>query len=250
MAVAGNTNQYPPLRLVALALVVAVALGMITVELKKDDIAIDLTQEVNKALVFSGLPLVSVRFEGRDGTVSGVLTDEAQPPQIIEVVSGVNGVRQVDNQLETNADSSVAVEESTLLSELDDPEFENGLYVPSRTHPLEKYSLSKVEFAYSQLTPTEESLPVLDKLAQILKQNAQIQLEVSVHTDNQSTVIGQIASSQSKAENIRQYLIEKGVKPVQLLAKGYGASRPVATNDTPEGQAQNRRVEIKVLKDR
>lgn len=248
MAVAENNIQYPPVQLVILALIIAVALGMITVELKKDDIAIDLTQEVNKALVFSGLPLVSVSFEGRDGTVSGVLTDEAQPPQIIEVVSGVNGVRHVDNQLEINADSPVA-DENSVLAEVDDVEFENGLYVPSRTHPLEKYSLSKVEFGYAQLTLTEESFPVLDKLAQILKQNAQIQLEVSVHTDNQGTAIGQIASSQSKAENIRRYLVEKGVKPARLLAKGYGASRPIAMNDTAEGQAKNRRVEIRVLKD-
>lgn len=248
MAVAENNIQYPPVQLVILALIIAVALGMITVELKKDDIAIDLTQEVNKALVFSGLPLVSVSFEGRDGTVSGVLTDEAQPPQIIEVVSGVNGVRHVDNQLEINADSPVA-DENSVLAEVDDVEFENGLYVPSRTHPLEKYSLSEVEFGYAQLTLTEESFPVLDKLAQILKQNAQIQLEVSVHTDNQGTAIGQIASSQSKAENIRRYLVEKGVKPARLLAKGYGASRPIAMNDTVEGQAKNRRVEIRVLKD-
>lgn len=248
MAVAENNIQYPPVQLVILALIIAVALGMITVELKKDDIAIDLTQEVNKALVFSGLPLVSVSFEGRDGTVSGVLTDEAQPPQIIEVVSGVNGVRHVDNQLEINADSPVA-DENSVLAEVDDVEFENGLYIPSRTHPLEKYSLSKVEFGYAQLTLTEESFPVLDKLAQILKQNAQIQLEVSVHTDNQGTAIGQIASSQSKAENIRRYLVEKGVKPARLLAKGYGASRPIAMNDTAEGQAKNRRVEIRVLKD-
>ncbi len=248
MAVAGNNIQYPPIQLVVLALIIAAVLGMITVELKKDDIAIDLTQEVNKALVFSGLPLVSVSFEGRDGTISGILTDEAQPPQILEVVSRVDGVRHVNNQLEINTNSSVVAEES-VLSEADDVEFEDGLYIPARTHPLEKYNLSKVEFGYSQLTLSEEGLPVLDRLAQILKQNAQIQLEVSVHTDNKGTAIGQIASSQSKAENVRQYLIEKGVKPAQLLAKGYGASRPIAKNDTAEGQAKNRRVEIRVLKD-
>lgn len=248
MAVAGNNIQYPPFRLIFLALVIAVVLGMITVELKKDDIAIDLKQEVNKALVFSGLPLVSVSFEGRDGTVSGILTDEAQPSQIIEVVSGVNGVRHVDNKLEINTGISAAIEED-VLAEIDDPEFENGLYIPSRTHPLEKYNLSQVEFGYSQLTLAEEGLPALDRLAQILKQYAQIQLEISVHTDNQGTAIGQIASSQSRAENIRHYLIEKGVQPEQLLAKGYGASRPIAMNDTTEGQAKNRRVEIRVLKD-
>ncbi len=251
MALAGSNIQYPPFRLVFLALIIAVVLGMITVELKKDDIAIDLTQEVNKALVFSGLPLVNVSFEGRDGTISGILTDETQPAKIIEVVSGVNGVRHVNNQLETKPGSSSSVANSeNVLAEADDPEFENGLYIPSRVHPLEKYNLSEVKFGYSQLTLSEKSFPVLDRLAKILKRHEQIQLEISVHTDNQGTAIGQIASSQSRAENIRYYLIEKGVQAERLVAKGYGASRPVAMNDTVEGRAKNRRVEIRVLKDR
>nr|CAA6829590.1 MAG: Unknown protein [uncultured Thiotrichaceae bacterium] len=249
MGVAKGNIQYPPLQLIALTIIMGGVLGMITVQLKKEAIAIDLTEEVNKALVFSGLPLVNVSFEGRDGIVSGVLTKEAQPSQIIEAVSAVDGVRYVDNQLVINEVKPVVFEED-ILEGVEDVDFENGLYVPRREHPLEKYSLDKVKFAYSQLTLSEEALPVLDRLAKILAQNSQIHLEISVHTDNQSTALGQIASSQSRADNIRYYLIEKGVTPAQLLAKGYGASRPIAANDTPEGQEKNRRVEIRVLKDR
>lgn len=95
----------------------------------------------------------------------------------------------------------------------------------------------------------KKAFPVLDRLAQILKQNAQIQLELSVHTDNQGTVLGQIAASQSRADIIKYYLVEQGVGPDQVVAKGYGASRPVAANTTPEGREKNRRVEIRVLKD-
>lgn len=249
MAVAGKNNHYPPFRLVIFALILAMILGMITVQLRKDDIAVNLTQEVNKALVFTGLPLVSVSFDGRDGFVSGILTDESQSEQVVDTISQVNGVRKVNNQLQITATEVVAVEES-IIADMDDVEFENGLYVATQNHPLEKYKLDKVKFAYGQLMPLEEGLPVLDRLAKILQQNSQIQLEVSVHTDNQGTAIGQIASTQSRAENIRHYLIEKGVKPEQLLAKGYGAGRPVATNDTAAGQEENRRVEIRVLKDR
>lgn len=249
MSVAKGNVQYPPLQLIILTMIVAGVLGMVTVQWKKNTIATDLTHKVNKALVFSDLPLVSVSFEGRDGIVSGVLTDEEQSSQVIEAVSAVNGVRQVDNQLETNTIKPVTLEES-LLEVAADADFEDGLYIPPRDHPLEKLGLGKVKFAYSQLTLSEEAFPALDMLAKVLGQNTQIYLEVSVHTDNQSTALGQIASSQSRAENIRHYLIEKGVAPAQVLAKGYGASRPVAKNDTAEGREKNRRVEIRVLKDR
>ena len=129
------------------------------------------------------------------------------------------------------------------------PEFENGLYVPSRYHPLEKYSLDAVQFVYAKSTLLESAFPVLDKLAMLLKQNTQIHIELSVHTDNQGTVLGQITSSELRADTLRQYLLEQDVNPEQLLTNGYGATRPVAANDTAEGRQKNRRVELTVLKD-
>lgn len=249
MALAGKNRPYPPFRLILLALVMAVALAAVTVQVKKEDIALNLTHNVNKALVFAGLPLVSVSFDGRDGTVSGVLGSESLSGQVIEVAGQVNGVRQVDNQLEisTAVDGGIVPED---IPGMDDAEFENGFYVPPRDHPLEKYNLSSVQFVYAQLKLTDESLPVLEQLGKILQQNPQIQVEISVHTDSGGTALGQLAASQSRADIVRYYLIEQGVKPDQVVAKGYGSSRPLAANDTPEGQEKNRRVEIRVLKDR
>lgn len=132
MAVARKNTQYPPFRLVVLALVIAVVLSALTVQLKKDEIALSLTQEVNKALVFAGLPLVSVSFEGRDGTISGVLGSEPLPEQVVDVASQVNGVRRIDNQLQVNTavDGAGDTDSSTGT---DDADFENGLYVPPDT---------------------------------------------------------------------------------------------------------------------
>jgi chemotaxis protein MotB len=50
--------------------------------------------------------------------------------------------------------------------------------------------------------------------------------------------------SQKRAENVMQFLISQGVRPSLVSAKGFGEADPVASNDTPEGQAQNRRVEL------
>ncbi|PIE01367.1 MAG: hypothetical protein CSA79_00635 [Thiothrix nivea] len=248
MAVTGKNSQYPPFRLILLALILAGLLAALTIKLKKDDIALNLTQEVNKALVFAGLPLVDVSFEGRDGIISGVLGSESLPQQIVVAASRVNGVRIIDNRLQVNpvVESPPVNTDDIAIAEA---EFEDGLYVPPKYHPLEKYNLSKVAFAYGHLSLTAESYPVLDKLAMILKRNPQITLELSVHTDNQGTALGQIAASQSRADNVKYYLVEQGVAAEQLVAKGYGASRPIASNETAEGQRQNRRVEIRVLKD-
>lgn len=249
MAVAGKNSPFPPFRLILLALLLAGLLAALTVKWKKDDIALSLTQEVNKALVFEGLPLVNVSFDGRDGIVSGVLGREGLPQQVVDTASRVDGVRTIENQLQFNP----AVESPPFSDDeiaADDAEFEDGLYVPPKYHPLEKYNLNKVAFAYGQLSLSEESYSVLNRLAMLLKQNPQITLEVSVHTDNQGAALGQIAASQSRADSVKFYLVEQGVAAEQLIAKGYGASRPVASNETEEGREQNRRVEIRVLKDR
>lgn len=249
MALARKTTQYPPFKLILLATLIGSGLAAVTVQIKKNDIALNLSQEVNKALVFAGLPLVSVSFEGRDGTLSGTLASESLPEQVIEVAGKVDGVRQINNQLQVNTAVEGTTDISKNIDVVTDAEFENGLYVPPRGHPLEKYNLSKVQFAYAQLQLLEESFPVLDRLAMILQQNPQIQLELSVHTTNQGTALGQLAASQSRADIVKFYLVEQGVKHDQLVAKGYGASRPVASNETSEGREQNRRVEIRVLKD-
>ena len=54
--------------------------------------------------------------------------------------------------------------------------------------------------------------------------------------------------SQKRAESVVSYLVSKGISTGRLIAKGYGKSRPVASNDTEEGRAMNRRVEMKIIK--
>ncbi|MCS7296610.1 MAG: OmpA family protein [Bacteroidia bacterium] len=97
-----------------------------------------------------------------------------------------------------------------------------------------------------QLEP--ESYPVLDQIADFLRKNPHIRLRIHGHTDigdpdprhNQRL-------SEERAINVRQYLIRKGIDPARLEAVGHGNTRPIADNRTPEGRAQNRRVEFEVI---
>ena len=71
-------------------------------------------------------------------------------------------------------------------------------------------------------------------------------LEVGGHTDNTGDAASNLQLSQQRADTVRDYLIQQGVTPASLVAKGYGDTNPVATNDTEEGKFRNRRIEFVV----
>jgi outer membrane protein OmpA-like peptidoglycan-associated protein len=87
----------------------------------------------------------------------------------------------------------------------------------------------------------------LDRLVLFLRDNPKLKLEIQGHTDNSGTVIGNNKLSQARANSIVSFLISKGVEKDRLIAKGFGSSVPIASNNTPEGKAQNRRVEMKLV---
>jgi OOP family OmpA-OmpF porin len=72
-------------------------------------------------------------------------------------------------------------------------------------------------------------------------------IEIGGHTDNTGDAAANLALSQRRAEAVRTVLVEAGVKPAMLVAKGYGSTRPVASNDTPEGRFRNRRIAYAVV---
>lgn len=87
----------------------------------------------------------------------------------------------------------------------------------------------------------------LQFLLKFLKRNPKITIEVQGHTDDIGKDEDNLNLSQKRAEAVREYLLEQGINPERLLAKGYGESQPVAGNITDEDRAQNRRTEIKIL---
>ena len=234
-------QQSIPMSLVSLTLLLSLGLSAATTYLQKDHIETNLLQKARQALSAAELPPVEIAFEGRAATLTGLVADDGLAADVISTVSDVFGVRKVDSELVTQPVKP--------LVEPFEPEFVNGLYVPPNFHPLEKFNLSAVQFAYSTARLTEDSLPVLEQLALLLKQNTGIQVELSVHTDNQGTALGQMTVTELRAAKLREYMLAQGVSPEQLLTNGYGATRPVANNDTVVGRAKNRRVEIAVLQD-
>jgi outer membrane protein OmpA-like peptidoglycan-associated protein len=104
--------------------------------------------------------------------------------------------------------------------------------------------LRGVNFEDAKAVLLPESRAVLDVVAQSLVANPEVRVEVAGHTDSRSPADYNIWLSQARAEAVRAYLIERGVAADRLVAKGYGFTRPVATNATAAGRARNRRVEL------
>ena len=93
-----------------------------------------------------------------------------------------------------------------------------------------------------------ESKPTLDQVALLLKNDPKLNLEISGHTDNTGSADHNMKLSQGRANAVVQALVKSyGIAAARLHAKGYGATRPVATNDTDDGRAKNRRVELTKL---
>lgn len=86
----------------------------------------------------------------------------------------------------------------------------------------------------------------LYNVSQTLKEYASTTVDVAGHADSTGSDEHNMALSQRRADSVAQALIANGVQPVRVVAVGFGESRPIATNDTAEGRAKNRRVEIKL----
>ncbi|MSU91315.1 OmpA family protein [Rhodobacteraceae bacterium 2CG4] len=89
---------------------------------------------------------------------------------------------------------------------------------------------------------SEESLPSIDRIAEVLKKCPGARFEIEGHTDSQGRESSNMALSQTRAEAVLAALLERGVDMVFLYATGYGETRPIADNGTEEGRAQNRRI--------
>ncbi|WP_223747989.1 OmpA family protein [Myxococcus sp. XM-1-1-1] len=110
----------------------------------------------------------------------------------------------------------------------------------------EKLSLAdrRVTFTVGRAEIEGEGARVLDDVAAQLKARPDVAIRIEGHTDNTGPEELNRTLSQERAESVRAYLIKRGIDGKRLEARGYGPSRPIATNDTPEGRGENRRVEF------
>jgi outer membrane protein OmpA-like peptidoglycan-associated protein len=108
--------------------------------------------------------------------------------------------------------------------------------------------LQQIQFDFDEATIDPGSQPILDEVAQALKDHPEIlSVEVQGHTDEQGTQEYNKRLSQRRADAVRQALVRRGIAADRLSAKGYGREVPLDNNQTEEGRKKNRRVEFKIV---
>lgn len=108
---------------------------------------------------------------------------------------------------------------------------------------------SQITFPPSETDIAEESLPVIDDIATVLKACPASRFEIGGHTDSQGRETTNLAISQARADAVMAALMKRGLTQVFLTAQGYGESIPVADNETEQGRAENRRIEFNLVKE-
>jgi len=104
-----------------------------------------------------------------------------------------------------------------------------------------------IYFDYNQATIRSESATALEAIASVMKEQPRLRIEVRGHTDAKGTDEYNQKLSEARAQAVRDALIALGVPQERLRARGFGLSQPIATNETDEGRAMNRRTEFVVL---
>lgn len=128
---------------------------------------------------------------------------------------------------------------------------EKGFAIDVELHKIEEGMSIVLKNIFFDLDKDElkpQSKPELTQLALFLKSNSNIAIEISGHTDNQGDDAHNADLSKRRAESVKNYLVQmENINPERLKTEGYGASKPIASNETEEGRAQNRRTEFKII---
>ncbi len=115
------------------------------------------------------------------------------------------------------------------------------------------FALENIYYEFNKWDIRPDAARELDKLVQLLSDNPEIKIELASHTDSIDDRDYNIRLSQRRAESAVQYIVQRGISPDRLIAKGYGEDRPIARNTNPdgtdnaEGRQKNRRTEFKIL---
>ena len=114
--------------------------------------------------------------------------------------------------------------------------------------PPKTYTLKNVNFDIGKATLRPNSNKSLNELVEVMKLKKSLVIEIGGHTDNTGNSEKNLRLSEERAKTVRDYLIKHGIDAKRVIAKGYGDTKPIASNDTEEGRKRNRRTEIVILK--
>ncbi|MEO1481725.1 MAG: OmpA family protein [Myxococcota bacterium] len=128
--------------------------------------------------------------------------------------------------------------------------YQDGDGCPDEVPEAVKTFTGKIEginFATGSSRLTPDSLPILDRAVDVLKEFPDLRLRISGHTDSTGSAAGNERISQARADSVVAYMVSKGIAAERLEGKGFGEAKPIADNGTSQGRAANRRIEFELI---
>jgi outer membrane protein OmpA-like peptidoglycan-associated protein len=113
----------------------------------------------------------------------------------------------------------------------------------------ETMRLNNLIFPQGKAVIDPKSFDELDEVAQMMKENSKMVIQLEGHTDNQGSAKANMKLSEDRVEAVKKYLVSKGIPKDRVKTKALGGSQPLANEMTQEARAMNRRVEMRILKD-
>ena len=113
----------------------------------------------------------------------------------------------------------------------------------------ETMRLNNLIFPQGKAVIDPKSFEELDEVAQMMKENSKMIIQLEGHTDNQGSSKANLKLSEDRVEAVKKYLASKGIAKDRIKTKALGGSQPLSNEMTQEARALNRRVEMRVLKD-
>ncbi len=211
-----------------------------------DESRVDLVSIVGPALTRAGYGDVMVESDGRTVTLSGELPTRTDVIAADAVVKSISEVAFVQNNLSHPGDSAdipIPGETGTpsAISSASSADLELQLRLATIA------AVSPVIFQPRSVDISAESQSTIDQVVQLLNENPDLRVEVGGHTDSSGEPEINEVLAQDRADAVMAALITAGIEERRLTAVGYGDSRPVVSNDTPDGRARNRRIEFLIL---
>lgn len=113
----------------------------------------------------------------------------------------------------------------------------------------ENIRLDHLIFEQGKAIINPQSFSSLDEVVEMMKDNPKLEIQLEGHTDNQGNAKLNMDLSQDRVDNVKKYLVSKGITKNRVGTKAFGGTQPILNANTPEARVLNRRVEMRILKD-
>ena len=209
----------------------------------------NLSTKATDALRQRNITFAHVEADGRDLVVTGEAPSELIRQQARRIVASTPGQRVVLDRMTVSTATppspappppSAVVETATRADGLSR---KDGACQDAVDALL---TGTKIEFEMNSTRLTVDTEPLVDELAEVLDECPTTAFEIGGHTDSQGGEAVNRRISERRAQAVRDALVARGIAADRLEAIGYGPSKPIASNNTLSGKAQNRRIEVRV----